>query len=478
MEYSWAPTISSAPARTPCHRCSSRLAFLGASITPLYAVWLTPEIFNFSFVFFAYFLWLYKEVAPPAAGRWAAFLRGPASDLAAAALLGLATYSKPINLPLIAPLVLLRWWRRDWLGGFVVGTVCAFVTAGCFLLTAATSGEFNYQGGDRKTFYGKFPYDGPDSTFENRGVVFATDEIKEDVLLERQVFWERTRDNAMYFFVGRHAGLLPYYFPAIVILALCVMRRRELLVWQILSLAVLAVTAGVLLLWLPFTWAGGGGPPGNRYFLSLYPVLLFVAPPLGSSMTAGLVAWIGGAMFTAHILINPFVSSSRPYLAPRQGLLPLLPVEMTMVNDLPIMINSGRGRVPYGDPRLYLYFLDDNAWLPERAGIWVAGRAHTEIIIRSGEPFIRLDVTLRSLVPNTVTLSAGAGERTVNLAPGEIVTVSLRARGWYARSGVGSLLSVETSDGIVPRLVEPGNPDNRFLGVLLQLNGVYATVGR
>ena len=216
--------------------------------------------------------------------------------------------------------------------------------------------------------------------------------------------------------------------------------------------------------------------PGNRYFLSLYPVLLFVAPPLGASIVPGLIAWIGGAMFTAHILINPFVSSSRPYLAPRQGLLSLLPVEMTMVNDLPIMINSGRGRVPYGDPRLYLYFLDDNAWLPERAGIWVAGRSRTEIIIRGGEQFSRLDVTLRSPIPNTVTLSAGAGERTVNLEPNTLTTVSLRTRNWYSRKGVGCLLTVETSDGIVPRLVEPGSTDGRYLGVLLQINGTVAAV--
>jgi hypothetical protein len=182
-------------------------------------------------------------------------------------------------------------------------------------------------------------------------------------------------------------------------------------------------------------------------------------------------------LFTGHILINPFVSSSRPYIAPRQGLLPLLPVEMTMVNDLPIMINSGRARIPYGQPRMFLYFLDDNAWVPERAGIWVAGRSTTEIILRSGERFVRLDVTLKSLVPNRVTLSAGAGERTVDLVPDRPTSVSLQTRGWYARSGVGTLLTVETSDGAVPRLLDPASGDTRFLGVLMQLNGIVPSVG-
>ena len=43
------------------------LGFFGASIVPLYGVWLTSELFNVACVFLAYFLWFYKEVAP--AGR-------------------------------------------------------------------------------------------------------------------------------------------------------------------------------------------------------------------------------------------------------------------------------------------------------------------------------------------------------------------------------------------------------------------------
>src|SRR5690606_21003061 len=40
------------------------LAFFGASVAPLYVVWLTSEIFNLALVFFAYWLWLYKEAQP------------------------------------------------------------------------------------------------------------------------------------------------------------------------------------------------------------------------------------------------------------------------------------------------------------------------------------------------------------------------------------------------------------------------------
>src|SRR6185437_16991311 len=67
------------------------LAFVFATCVPVYAVFLMPEVLNFSLVFYALFLWLYKEVSPEPAGG---FLRSRASDLAAAVLIGLAAYSK------------------------------------------------------------------------------------------------------------------------------------------------------------------------------------------------------------------------------------------------------------------------------------------------------------------------------------------------------------------------------------------------
>ena len=44
--------------------------FVMASVVPVYFVWIAPELFNFALGVFAYFCWLYKEVAAPsAAGR-------------------------------------------------------------------------------------------------------------------------------------------------------------------------------------------------------------------------------------------------------------------------------------------------------------------------------------------------------------------------------------------------------------------------
>ena len=39
------------------------IVFLAASVVPVHFVWLIPELFNFSVVLYAFFLWSYKEVA-------------------------------------------------------------------------------------------------------------------------------------------------------------------------------------------------------------------------------------------------------------------------------------------------------------------------------------------------------------------------------------------------------------------------------
>src|SRR5262249_49017956 len=143
------------------------LAFVAASCVPVYAVFLLPEMFNFALASFAGFLWLYKEVAPL---EKRGFLTGAGSDIAAAVLIGVVTYSKINHALLIGPIVLWLWWRRQYLTGLLVATVFAVATLSLFWANALVTGEFNYQGGDRKSFVGRFPFDGSaESAWDGRG---------------------------------------------------------------------------------------------------------------------------------------------------------------------------------------------------------------------------------------------------------------------------------------------------------------------
>jgi hypothetical protein len=446
-------------------------AFVGAAALPVYGVFLTPEILNFSLVFVAYFLWLYREVAADHLfrARWC--------DGTAAVLLGLATYSKPSNALLIAPLVFLPLWRRRWRPGVMLAAVFVATTVGCFSLTAAVSGEFNYQGGDRKTFYGLFPFDAPDATWDRRGIRMTTDAPEASGLLARSESLSRFGVNVKYFLVGRHFGFVPYFFPGVVALAAWIFSGARRDAWRLLTFGTLVVSVVVLLLVLPYTWSGGGGPPGNRYFLSLYPTLFFLVPPLGSAWP-GLLAWLGGALFTAKMLMNPFVAAKFPYQTTERGFARRLPVEVTMANDLPIMLDSSRARVPYGvEPRVLLYFLDQNAFPPEPVGMWVSGGGRADILIRSVEPIHHLAVTAESPIRTFLTLSCDGPRVTVPLVPGKPVSFDLLTEGTRGLRSYAYLLSAQSSEGFVPHLLEPTSRDFRNLGALIRFTVVSVPPG-
>jgi hypothetical protein len=227
------------------------------------------------------------------------------------------------------------------------------------------------------------------------------------------------------------------------------------------------------LIFLPYTWSGGGGPPGNRYFLSLYPALFFLMPPVSSSSPA-LLAWIGGALFTAKILVNPFVSAKITWEIAERGAARRLPVELTMANDLPVMLAQPlRGHIPYGhDPTVLLYFLDRHAFPPEPSGMWIAGDGRADVIVRSEDPIHHLAITAESPIETILTISAGAGTSRLPIVPGKSVAFDVPASGVRGLNSYAYLLSAQSSDGFTPHLRDRRSADNRNLGVLINFKAM------
>jgi hypothetical protein len=460
--------------RTPAGAATLTTAFIGASILPVYGVFLMPEIFNFTLVTVAYFLWLYKEVDPSSR------LSRPWTTFAAAVLLGLGTYSKPLPTAfLVAPLVLFAWTGRRWVHGFLVGLVAVLVAAAFFGLNAMISGEFNYQGGDRKTFYGSFPFDAPDGsgTWERRGGSVSTDTSTPQEVLSSSELPSRFAHNVEYFLVGRHFGFVPYFFPGVVALAIWLFSksaRRDS--WRLLTFGAVFASALGLLILLPWTWSGGGGPPGNRYFFSAYPALLFLVPP-GLSMTPGVVAWMGGALFTAKMLVNPFVAAKFPYLAVEKGPARRLPVELTMANDLPVRLAQPlRGHVQYRtDPGVLLYHLDQNSWPPEPNGMWISGSGRSDIIVRAAFPIQYMEFEAESPVSTVITITLGSTPVRVTLEPRKVASFDVPAAGVRGFGDYNYLLTTHSTEGFVPHLLEPANMDYRNLGAQLRFRPVTPT---
>jgi hypothetical protein len=496
-------------ARTGSNRIALPLAavFLGVSVVPVYFVWLVPELFNVSLALYALFLWGYKEVARERldAAR-STFLAGPRSDYLAAMLIGIVTFSKPPHLLLVFPIVALALGRRQWRRAAQIAVLCGGVTAALFMANAAITGEFNYQGGNRKTFYADtgFPFANRWETFDNIGPVRGREGLMVGDVLVNVHSFTVFRHNVVYFLLGRNAGLVPYFLPGVLGLILfAVSTRRRSWQWPVLATIAAAVLMH-LFVW-PFTWNGGGGPVGSRYFLAFYPLFLLLIP---ASVRLGTVvlALAAGALFTAPVVLNPFYASAHPGEHAKSGPLRLLPIELTLIHDLPVAQNPSRTRRPIGGtPPMLAYFPDDNAYDPEPVPpgsdnywFWVKGKSKAEVILRGAvasagqdkwisKQISRLHVEVRnSGVVNTVTVSTGRESQTLRMAPGELQRISLAMRaGVPFRRDVQPtsylyVMSVTTTNGSVPFLEIPcerpgacASDDSRFLGAMIHVIPEY-----
>ena len=457
----------------PASAAAFTSAFLGASVLPVYGVFLMPEVLNVTLVTLSYFLWLYKEVSPTSrlTGRW--------TDFAAAILLGFCTYSKPLpTAVLVAPIVLLACLRRDWARGFALGLTAVAVASLFFVFNAAVSGEFNYQGGDRKFFYSRFPFDAPDATWDRRGGLVTTDTSTPREVLQSSELVSRLSHNVKYFLVGRHFGFIPYFFPGVVAIVWWLGSSARRVPWRLLVLGAACTSALVLLILLPWTWSGDGGPPGNRYFLTAYPVLLFLIPP-EISVAPALIAWIGGALFTAKILTNPFVAAKHTYLIAEKGAARRLPVELTMANTLPLRLAQPlRGHIQYRlDPGVLLYFLDQNAWPPEPNGMWISGSGRSDIIVRSATPFDRMAFEAESPIHTVLTIALGSDPVTVTIVPGKVSLFEVKASGVHGLGDYNYLMTARSTEGFVPHLLEPQSVDYRNLGAQVRFRPLVGASG-
>ncbi len=234
------------------------------TVTPLYLVWPTPEIFGLTLITAGLAAW--------AAGR----------PLLAAALFGVAGYLKPPNVLMAAPLgldpLLPREGERLFGAGLGRrlgeslrrGAVLALAAVSLYALNAAFTGELNYQGGERKTFYGRFPFDAAGATFDDSGAWMTTNQLgplvagrdekkvtvqsgpaRNPAEIRESFAW-----NLGYFWAGRFGGALAYFFPAVLALALFLLvGPRDRAGW----LALLAVALSWLAyIWIiPDNWYGG-----------------------------------------------------------------------------------------------------------------------------------------------------------------------------------------------------------------------------
>jgi hypothetical protein len=405
--------------------------FVGASVVPLYGAWLTSDLTNFVLVFLAFVAGVPRRATPPPAWRLGVALT----------LLALATFSKPIVLPLAAPLIAANAdWRLRRLLGLAAGFVA--LVALLFGVNAWISGEANYQGGVRKTFYGRFPFDEQGGTFETTGIDLATDTLLTPVGDEGRA--ASVLANLEYFVAGRHFGLVPFGWTWLLVFVAWLAVERRKAPWQWLLAAALAGVALVTVVWMPYTWSGGGGPIGNRYFLSVAGAVFVLMPPIRTWRPVILAAV--GLAFLWPSYRHPFLAAKQPWLATRAPQFEWLPLELTGASDFPVILDRQRGRLPQGhDPQVFLALLDDDAGPARDGWVTVAPEETTELLVRSPLRLSSVVIGVRGRRPCAVTLASETGQQAVAFEDTDRQDVVLPLPQVFSRDSYVSVVRVDAS---------------------------------
>ncbi|MFY9819850.1 MAG: hypothetical protein WAM82_00605 [Thermoanaerobaculia bacterium] len=297
---------------------------LSRRLGPAAPLWVAAWVF--ASVAFAYVFWVHSDLflmcltalalalaygapreadSPETAGR--AILRW----LVVGALLGLVLMSRPFYGALLLPAALAvpRSRRVSGIASLVLGA--GLIVLGSGLANLADADALTPYSGHRQSFDSSTGFPGVDLPAGSWAAQIAQ---RGDHTWRAQVNFDRTQTawNVLYFFVGRHVGILPYFLP--LLLGLAAFRRGE--GRGLLILAALAAAFCFLLI-RPFNFYGGGGALANRYFLPLYPAFWFAGGrPASGAIRA---SWAVLVALLALPFLLPLWMHPRDYLTTPEG---------------------------------------------------------------------------------------------------------------------------------------------------------------
>jgi hypothetical protein len=437
-----------------------------ANASLVYLFWMTPEYFNMSLICYAFFFFISAEHFKDSNK----LLSSPINYCIAAVLFGLAAYSKPTNALLVIPVGIWLLFRKKFLLSVITLVIFLSTTVLMFAANVYWTGEWNYQGGKRFVFYDRFPYDRAGAS------PFAQFKKKHQVKVVAPPFYLKPfLYNWLYFFFGRFSGLTIYFFPMFFGLLYYLLWKKR----GISTAVYVAGWVGILtyMVGIPWNYFGGSGTIGNRYLLNAFPIFLFSIQKEPSRKTL-FIAMSASLLFTSCFLFTPVVSSFDNALHQKQKIFQQLPVEETLLSDLPINTNLRARRVAFDSPPNYfLYFMDDNTYYKEAFdhyyGFWVKGGRETEIILRTFQPVRQMLVRVKSLTLENVVVIR------VNGKSAEILTkeptfyagnLTLPAPFPYDRDGTGATylydIKIRSRTGSITKL---DSAEERYLGAFVRI---------
>ena len=254
----------------------------------------------------------------------------------------IASFSKPPNAALIGPMVLLAWSRRRWSWGLLLGVVFTSLLAALFIGNLAITGDLNFQGGERRTYYTGFPFMDATMGFDV-GLGRATNEAAHRRPVRSRIVsgraWDGTSSTSSSDGIRACCRIS---FPGLLALALFLWPRTQRLGWQWLVFAAVVGETLLQLVWLPYTYYGGPGVLGSRYYMNIYGLQLFLLPAL-SSVALALVPWFVGCRVHREDHAEP-VLLLVPSARARQGRPAALAADRIDAGQRPADQHAGRPR--------------------------------------------------------------------------------------------------------------------------------------
>ena len=441
------------------------LGFFFLSASTVYVFWTTPEIFNLFAVSAGLFFFTWYVSSDK---LFHLLLAGVCIAIAAASKLPNAVFA-------LGP-GLLALQRRQWRN--VVLLVLLFVAAfGSFYgLQYVLTGDYNAYAGDRKTFYWHYPYEKAGAQDWERGTRLSNEDYFEES------FYFNIRVlllNAYYYLMGRFTGLLPYFaFSVCALLIFCFSRKHGPQTYIFLS-ALLMIAAFIVM--APDNYQGGGGAVGNRFFLNIYPAFLFMLRRIRGRVLIALTAAVA-CLFLAPVLVQPFYASFHPAVhtfgSPAYR---MLPVEYTLLNTLPTMVNRHMMDAFSGHR---VYHFNENGLYKDNGGYWVKGNATWEMAVRSMQSDFpeHCVLTLQNgLAANKLRARTPAGTETLAMYPGRIRSRTIALGRGYPYFKTRSFpFSVHSDKGFVPCFHQVNLPglNTRYLGCFVHLSFAALDIAR
>jgi hypothetical protein len=376
-----------------------------ASVTFAHVFWAHPDLFLMCLTALALALAFDERQGNAARAiviRWAAV----------GILLAVVAVSRPPYLALFvaALLAVPRGVRRPGTAALAAGALAVVIAVG--LAQQSLSGSWTSYGAERLSFYrhtGFLDVDFPAADWPRKIEEYGSSAAAEPTAVR----WDKRLSpslwlwNSIYFLIGRHVGVLPYFLPVVLAFAGGVRGGRA---WGLVLAAVAA--SAVFLLWTPFNFYGGGGALANRYFLPLYPLFWFL--PAKPPRRLWLLATVAvSSLFVWELWLDArefpvTVKTERDYRYVTPVADAVLPFETTLSH----LKLAGREDLY---PGFFVRFLDHQPWLGQDGRPRLKGGRTMELLVASEQAAAALDLELEA----SATVDVEAGDGAARRLPGD-----------------------------------------------------------